>query len=273
MAAEEAANRSGVRIRPLTSIGDMRECVELINAIWRPTDESSIMNVEVLQALAGTETYICGAFAGELMLGVCVGMWGKPSALSLHSHIAGVTDSARGRDVGFALKLHQRAWALERGITTITWTFDPLVSRNAHFNLSKLGGIARVYHVNHYGTILDDLNGNDESDRLKLEWVLESPRAISRAALEKGNRTLAPSESVVSRGPLGQPSVHASSAAHVTVAVPTDIEALRHSDPSLASEWRLVVRQVLGTLLLDGGQVEDFDQRAGAYIVSKGPTG
>lgn len=272
MAAARAADRSGVAIRPLISIDDMSRCVELIDQIWRPTDGTSIMNVEVLQALSGTESYICGAFAGDLMLGVCVGMWGVPSTLSLHSHIAGVVDSAGGRNVGFALKLHQRAWAMARGIKTITWTFDPLVSRNAHFNLSKLGGIARVYHVNHYGALLDDLNGEDESDRLKLEWDLASPRATSCAALEQRNSSMVRSEPVLSRGALGQPSLEVSSATHVSVAVPLDVEVLRHSDPGLASEWRLVVRQVLGTLLSEGGQVEDFDRRANAYIVSKGTT-
>jgi len=269
-AAAQAADRSGVAIQALNSIDDMQRGVELIDQIWRPTDGMSIMNVEVLQALAGTESYVCGVFADDRMLGISVGMWGVPFTLSLHSHIAGVADNARGRNIGFALKLHQRAWALARGINTITWTFDPLVSRNAHFNLSKLGGTARVYHVNHYGTLLDDLNGEDETDRLKLEWNLASPRATNCASLEPRNSLQVQSQSVLSRDPLGRPSLEDTSAAHVSVAVPTDIEALRHSDPGLASEWRLVIREVLGTLLAEGGQVEDFDRRANAYIVSKG---
>lgn len=270
IAAAQAADRSGVAIRALISIDDMQRGVELIDQIWRPTDGMSIMNVEVLQALAGTESYVCGVFAGDLILGISVGMWGVPSTLSLHSHIAGVADSARGRNIGFALKLHQRAWAMARGIKTITWTFDPLVSRNAHFNLSKLGGTARVYHVNHYGTLLDDLNGEDETDRLKLEWDLASSRASRCAALEQRNSAQVHTEPMLSRDSLGRPSLEDTSAAHVSVAVPTDIEALRHSDPGLASEWRLVMRDVLGTLLAEGGQVEDFDRRANAYIVSKG---
>lgn len=269
-AAAQAADRSGVAIQALNSIDDMQRGVELIDQIWRPTDGMSIMNVEVLQALAGTESYVCGVFADDRMLGISVGMWGVPFTLSLHSHIAGVADDARGRNIGFALKLHQRAWALARGINTITWTFDPLVSRNAHFNLSKLGGTARVYHVNHYGTLLDDLNGEDETDRLKLEWNLASPRATNCASLEPRNSLQVQSQSVLSRDPLGRPSLGDSSAASVSVAVPTDIETLRHTDPGLASEWRRVMREVLGTLLAEGGQVEDFDRRANAYIVSKG---
>ena len=79
------------------------------------------------------------------------------------------------RNVGYALKLHQRAWALQRGIATITWTFDPLVRRNAYFNLAKLGVRATRYLPNFYGAMQDPINAGDDTDRLLVDWDLASP--------------------------------------------------------------------------------------------------
>ena len=116
------------------------------------------------------------------MLGACVGFWAAPDRPAMHSHIAGVTSAARGRDLGFALKLHQRAWALRCGVPVINWTFDPLIARNAHFNLRKLGGRPVKYAVNYYGEMPDAINAGDETDRMLLRWELGSAEA--RAACD-----------------------------------------------------------------------------------------
>ena len=93
-----------------------------------------------------------------------------------------------GRHVGFALKLHQRAWALLRGVSEIAWTFDPLVSRNAYFNLVKLGAQPAEYLPNFYGTMLDTINGDDDSDRLLVRWRLRSPHVVAAAAASTHRR-------------------------------------------------------------------------------------
>src|SRR4029453_7402172 len=87
--------------------------------------------------------------------------------------------SGRGRNLGYAIKVHQRAWAIERGLETITWTFDPPIRRNAWFNLAKLGALPTEYLVDFYGPIGDLLNGSDESDRLYLTWRLGAPLAAA----------------------------------------------------------------------------------------------
>ena len=84
--------------------------------------------------------------------------------------------------VGFALKLHQRAWCLERGIATVTWTFDPLVSRNAYFNLRKLGALATAYGADFYGEMPDAINAGDRTDRLVVRWDAGVARAVAAAA-------------------------------------------------------------------------------------------
>lgn len=262
-----AADRSGVSIRTLASVDDMRASVRLYDSIWRPTDGASIMNVELLQALASVESYVAAAFEGETMLAACAAMWGPPGSGTLHSHIAGVADSARGRDLGYALKLHQRAWALGHGLDKITWTFDPLVRRNAHFNITKLGGSVRTYYVNHYGSMLDDINGEDESDRLKLEWDL-TPAASH--ALTPPDQSSTQAARVLWPNAHNRPETSSSTSSTVLVGIPEDIEAIRRSDPELGAEWRMAARQVLSALLTTGGRIDAFDRERGAYVVTRG---
>ena len=96
---------------------------------------------------------------------MCVGFLGLHPSYSLHSHAAGVTAAGTGRGIGFALKQDQRAWALERGIGTVTWTYDPLVRRNAFFNLTRLGARPVEYVVDFYGEMTDAINTGQGSDR------------------------------------------------------------------------------------------------------------
>src|SRR6185312_17408828 len=97
-------------------------------------------------------------------------------------HIAGVTRAGAGRHIGYALKLHQRAWALDRGLDTVTWTFDPLVRRNAYFNTVKLAARPVEYLVNFYGEMTDEINVGQGSDRLLVEWPLLASAVVRAAA-------------------------------------------------------------------------------------------
>ena len=108
----------------------------------------------------------------------------------LHSHITGVDPATQSRGVGFALKLHQRAWALDRRIESVHWTFDPLVGRNAYFNLHKLGARAIEYLPDFYGRMTDGINGGDAtSDRLYSSGTSASPEAVAAAAGDPGTST------------------------------------------------------------------------------------
>jgi predicted GNAT superfamily acetyltransferase len=105
---------------------------------------------------------------------VC-GFFGNPAKGGLHSHVAGVAHAGHGRGIGFALKLHQRAWALHQGVDHISWTFDPLVRRNAYFNMTKLAARPARYLTNFYGPMGDVINGSGDTDRLMVDWDLTSP--------------------------------------------------------------------------------------------------
>src|SRR5262249_13389067 len=179
----------------------------------------------------------------------------------------GVSDRALGRSVGFALKLHQRAWALQQGMSVIEWTFDPLVRRNAYFNLVKLGAQPVEYLPNFYGGMNDTINGADDSDRLLVDWEPAAP-AVEAAGLGKMSPRDAQAERAagavvaLDRSDGGRPVRVPDPAAGpvVLVAVPPDIETLRTRDPEGAGEWRVAVRETLGSMMDTGARVTGFDR-------------
>jgi predicted GNAT superfamily acetyltransferase len=246
-----AATTSRVVVRELATLEELHEGAALLGRIWGVPDKPP-MSAELLRAMGKAESYVAGAFdttdpAGT-MVGVCVGFHSTPAARTLHSHIAGVTGAVAGRHVGFALKLHQRAWCLDRGIELMEWTYDPLVARNAYFNLAKLGARVAEYLPDFYGAMVDGINRSDESDRILVHWALSSPEVAAACAGSPVRATVPPG------------------AAASWVHVPRDIETLRLADPEQARQWRAKVRDQLLTALEAGGCVAGFDKEQG-YLV------
>lgn len=280
VAAEQAARRAGVTVRQLASREDHAAVRAVFLNIWRPDPANPPVTGELLTALAKAGNHVAGAFAGPDLVGACVGFFGPPAERSMHSHIAGVSAAARGRNVGFALKVYQRAWAMRHGVSTISWTFDPLVRRNAHFNVVKLAATPEAYLPNLYGGMLDAINSGDESDRLLVRWRLELPAVAAACAAARpaggGTDTAHRADTAggtgegavvgLTVGADGGPVTGRRDAPTVLVAVPPDVEELRTRDPGLARAWRLALREVLGALLDRGGLITDFDP-AGRYVV------
>ncbi|KDN17165.1 hypothetical protein [Amycolatopsis rifamycinica] len=275
-AAAGAALASGVRIRTLTELADLAAVSRLFEAIWRPAPGNPLVTTELLRAMVSAGNYVAGAFDGTELLGACFAFFGEPAKGGLHSHIAGVAAAGHGRGIGFALKLHQRAWALRQGVAVISWTFDPLVRRNAHFNLTKLAARPAHYLPDFYGPMQDGINGTGDTDRLMVAWDLASPAVraaaagrpdrVDAAALRAGGAVAA-----LAAGPDGGPVPGPADAPVVLVAIPPDIEALRRADPGRGRAWRVAVREVLGGLLAGGAAVTGFD-RAGWYVLTKEPS-
>jgi predicted GNAT superfamily acetyltransferase len=277
--ARAAAGAAGVEIRELTEVAELAAAGDLFESIWRSAPGARPLTTELLRAMSSAGNYVAGAFGPGELLGACFGFFGHPGKGGLHSHIAGVAASGAGRGIGQALKLHQRGWALAQDVSVITWTFDPLVRRNAYFNLGKLGALPLRYLPDFYGPMADRINGSGETDRLMVGWDLTSPavRAASlgepvpadaRAWRAQGAST------ALSAGADGGPVTGSArlagstSSPAVLVAVPSDIERLRHHDPGRAAAWRSALREVLGGLMADGARVTGFD-RAGWYVLSK----
>ncbi|MGH3689025.1 MAG: GNAT family N-acetyltransferase [Microbacterium sp.] len=273
-AASAAATKAGVEIRLLEDVDDFARVAELFQSIWTKQGEASPVNVETLRALSKAGSYVGGAFEHDELVGACFGFFAAPGQRALHSHIAGVSSRMRGRSVGFALKVHQRAWALDEGLDEISWTFDPLISRNAHFNLVKLAANPTSYHRNFYGHMADALNGADDTDRMLVTWYVRDPRVVAACHGDPVGPAdgLAGAEPLLSVGEDLGPLRHRTDARLVRVALPRDIEALRLTEPARATAWRLALRETLGSSLESGGRVLTFD-RSGAYTIDRGEQG
>ena len=148
--------------------------MDLQKKIWGEAD-IEIEPATLFVVAEETGGQVLGAFDGERLVGYTLALVGvRDGTVFLHSHMTGVLAGYRDRGVGRALKLFQREEALGRGIRLIVWTFDPLENRNAHFNLNRLGAIARKYLPNLYGTTTSPLHLGLPTDRLLAEWPLDS---------------------------------------------------------------------------------------------------
>lgn len=155
-----------------------------------------------------------------------------------------------------------RAWALERGATSMVWTFDPLVSRNAHFDLAKLGASATEYAVDFYGQIDDGVNGHDESDRLTAVWPLSDPHPVHLAGPDLKSAELDP------RPALDGDLFSARDENGHWCRVPLDVVTMRSQDQPLAAEWRAAVRDAL-LPVFDAGFTATGFSRSGWYYLTR----
>jgi predicted GNAT superfamily acetyltransferase len=259
-------------IRELNEIEDLRELAELFAVVWGRPGEPPISS-DTLKALVHSGNYVCGAHLHRRLVGGLVGWLGgrPPGKLRMHSHILGVLPGSDTHGLGFELKQHQRGWCLAREVTLIEWTTDPLVRRNAYFNLTKLGAQARQYLVNFYGQMSDGINVGEESDRLLISWQLDSDATESAAT----GRPTEPqvdellrsgAAKVLSVGEAGEP-VEATAGARVLLCqVPEDIVAVRRTDPALARAWRLALRRAFVEALAAGYEVSGAT-RSGWYVL------
>ncbi|HUR08705.1 MAG TPA: GNAT family N-acetyltransferase [Nonomuraea sp.] len=253
-AAREAAEKTGVTIRELRGIHEFQDVYRLYDDIWHPDPHNAPVPVELMIGFAHTGGYVAGAYEGDRLVGASVGFLAADR--TLHSHVTG---AAIGRGIGYALKLHQRAWCRERGLVRITWTFDPLVRRNARFNLAKLGARPERYLEDFYGVMADAINEGDASDRLLAVWRLTEPPPEPSAGPYTRGVEVSGTRPVIGRtdGPV------------VLVGTPYDIETLRREDPGAARAWRQAVREVLGGLMGSGARVTGFTED-GEYVLEKG---
>ncbi len=250
--ANAAAAAAGVRLAPLTTLDDADAILAVMDATW-----GEAIPRETIRALAGSGNEPWGALDGDELVGYVLG-WAAVSeddGLHEHSHMLAALPDRRHAGVGFSLKLAQRASCLDRDIHLVRWTFDPLVARNAHLNVNKLGAICDGFHRDYYGAMPDAINVGDRSDRLVVRWALDAePGARSIA---EGARRI-----VESRGPVEAPVPEPLADPEgdvVAVQVPRDHAAVRTADPALGAAWREVVGQALARCFDRGFRVTGFD--------------
>jgi predicted GNAT superfamily acetyltransferase len=210
---------AGIVIRKCAGIEEFQRCVTLQREIWGEED-LEVEPATLFVVAAETGGQVLGAFDGGRLVGYTLALVGFTNGqVFLHSHMTGVLGEYRNRGVGRALKLFQREEALSRGIQLIVWTFDPLETRNAHFNLNRLGAIARKYLPNFYGLTSSPLHMRLPTDRLWAEWWLASARVADL---------------------VGEPEA-ASSAARIEL--PAELDRWKRSDPGEVAKVQSRIRE------------------------------
>ncbi len=186
---------ASITVRSCESLDEFHACVALQREIWGEEDlEVEPATLFVVAARTGGQ--VLGAYDGNTLVGFTLALAAvRNGAPFLHSHMTGLRANYRDRGVGRMLKLFQRDEALSRDIRLIEWTFDPLQSRNAHFNLNRLGAICRRYLPNLYGVTTSPLHRGLATDRLVAEWYLDSPRVV--AAMSGSDLAASPSRATI----------------------------------------------------------------------------
>ena len=264
-------NRADIRL--LDTIGDLERLLEVFSRVWGIPDGQNFVSADVLKAMVHAGNYVVGAYDGGEMVGGSMAFRGVHAGRpSLHSHVTGVVPGRQHAGLGRAIKQHQRAWALDEGLASITWTFDPLVRRNAWFNLRRLGVTCDEYLTDFYGPLRDEINGNDETDRLLAVWDVAGSRAIDAAdgalpPLHSDDLVAAGAQRLLSVASDGSPAlspVIGAAGRTLLVQVPEDIVVLRRADAGrppadgVARAWRGAVRESLGTAVHRGFVVTDM---------------
>lgn len=221
-------------IRDLDTVELIIDAQGLLDSIRGP---ERVIDAGTLRALQQSGNYVVGLFddegGEERMVGASIAFFGAPARRAMHSHITALVPEYRGRGWGRELKEHQRQWAFSRDVGRITWTYDPLVARNAHFFLTVLGARVTGYAINRYG-IFGGGDAGDESDRLDVEWALAD----------------------IAKPP-------ASDAVVATVEIPSDVESMRATDPDAAHRWRLRLRGEMEEQLSQGRRLAGFETGRG----------
>lgn len=167
-----------ITVRPFRDLSEMENCVRLQQLVWGYSDRD-VLPSRVFLIASRCNGQVLGAFDRDQAIGFSLAfLSSRDQHLYLHSHMVGVHPEYQNLGVGRQLKLAQRADALARGIDLIEWTFDPLQTRNAYFNLVRLGAIVRSYIPNFYGNTSSPLHGGLPTDRLVAEWWLRSPHVL-----------------------------------------------------------------------------------------------
>ena len=232
---------SNISIRPLTSLPDQDLGRMIFDHTWA-MDAGTEITPNLLQAMIHSGAYLSGAFIDGNCVGAAFAFPATTGGLHLHSHMTAVLDKFRDKGIGHALKVDQYKWAKQNNYKEITWTFDPLVARNAKLNILKLGVDISAYYPNFYGDMPDELNAGDESDRVMASLKVVGDAPTPRTVISTPDKSA------------------------VLISIPSDIVSIRVKDIAENLRWRRSVRDEFVSVLARGGKVVGFSAN-NEYVV------
>ncbi len=230
---------SGFEFRDLSGIAEMNAAEELQRLVWGRDDTPD--PADLMMVIQHEGGLVAGAFQDGRLMGYVFGFPTREPGVQ-HSHRLAVHPEARGSGLGLKLKWHQRDWCLARGINLVRWTYDPLRVVNANLNINRLGGVASTYLKDYYGE-MSGINQGAPSDRLLVNWLLDSERVSNRirADFEQGDS--------------------------VRIAIPENFDMLLKTNRDVAISARMRVRDLMMCHFQDGYEVRDFDNTTREYIL------
>jgi len=279
---------SDVVIKLLESPEEMTLVEDLQRAVW-PGSETDVVPAHIFITAVHNGGLVIGAFVQDELIGFVFGFPGldftpdgpRPKHCS---HMMGIKPGQRDSGVGFALKRAQWQMVRKQGIDHITWTYDPLLSRNAYLNIAKLGAVCNTYRRSEYGDMRDGLNVGLPSDRFQVDWWVNTRRVDRRLSRNARGPLKMDGFSKADLRPLYTPLIGTSSLIQppehfstlegnlLLAEIPSDFGALKDADFVLARDWRFFSREVFETAFASGYIVTDFifDDGHSFYVLSHG---
>ncbi len=232
---------NSIQVRELVNLQDQDSVRRIFDLTWA-MDAGTEITPNLLQAMVHSGSYLSGAFIDNKIVGAAFAFPATNNGLHLHSHMTAVLDEYRDKGIGYALKIDQWSWAKKKNYSHLSWTFDPLVRRNAKLNIAKLGVDISAYHPNFYGDMPDALNAGDESDRLMVSWRTDKDAPKARELITKPE------------------------SGDVLIEIPEDIVAIRSKNQSESMKWRRQVREQFMAAFEKNGKVVGFSANS-EYVV------
>lgn len=283
---------SDYTIRLIETPEDMRLVEQLQREVW-PGSETDVVPLHMLITAVHNGGIVLGAFIEEKMVGFVFGFPGLeeipdgPRAKHC-SHMMGIHPNHRDGGIGFALKRAQWQMVRHQGLDHVTWTYDPLLSRNAYLNIAKLGAVCTTYHRSEYGEMRDGLNAGLPSDRFQVDWWINTRRVQSR--LGKRSRPTLKLAHVARSGlrPFYALQPSTDNLPHppehlplfddrlLLAEIPGDFMELKSKDFALARDWRFFTRELFESAFKANYIVTDFifdkndGKPRGLYILTHG---
>lgn len=254
-----------MEIKKIDDPDQIEGLIEVVKSAWGFENPGNLVK-DVIAAMRYHGGIILGAYEDSKMVGMHFSFPGyKNGKLYLYSHMTGVVEDHKYSGLGHQLKMAQKTWALDNGYDLIAWTFDPLMSLNANFNIHKLGTVSRTYLNNFYGKMSDSLNFGFPTDRLVAEWWIAMEKDVEYGdyafvndiSMTDGVQKFVPLEHVYGN--------------ELALRIPLNYVEVKKKNRDFAMEWRMETRNIFRDLFGRGYMIVDFlkDEKSGYYVLKK----
>lgn len=253
---------SSVELKIIYDPDEIGRIIPVISSAWGMPDVGTLIK-DIVSAMRYHGGVVIGAYDGSKMVGMHFSFPGyRKGKVYLYSHMTGVISDLKYSGIGYLLKMKQREWALDNGYDLIAWTYDPIMSLNANFNLRKLGTIARSYLDNFYGTMEDSINFGIPSDRVVTEWWIKKEKKVDLHGFVPVNPFDTEYEFDFSYSSGDVPP-------KILLKIPANFVEMKKKNKELAIKWRMFARNTLKDFFSKGYTAVGFDPAQGGYLLEK----